>query len=277
MAPPSSTPSGLPNPTPQTPPQDGFKPIPQPDPQPQPQPTPPQTDICESPCIQSMGQKINQSSIFWVEVQVPIVICEFKDDVWTPKRDSKTVKIIATQAGNEILKTQTEFNELAKANEEICNLKNKYPQDEAYLVTPEWWQVRVFQRPQLVIQYAQLLPDNKIGRSRWAVTIPHYNKPKEYKPKFPQYDKGNFEGILVLKDNSKIIINAKSKPECTRVLENFKLFINPVYLKDIQLPKIGERPGVYKEVSVVHVYAHFFKDGQKDNVPTWSIKLRDKK
>lgn len=276
-----ATPNPLPNLSPKTPPGDAYTPAPNPNPNPDPtspntNPNP-QGDICESPCIKSMGEQITQSKIFWIDLEVPIVVCtEDENGVFTPKRETKTVKVIATSEGNEVLKTQIEFETLAGINERLCNKQN-LDKNECYTVVPEWWQVRVFQRPQLVIQYAELLENNKIGRSRWAVSIPHYNKPKTYKPGFLDYDKGDFEGILVLNDNSKIIINAKTKPECLRVIEHFKQFIDPKYLENIQKPKIGERPDVYKKVRVTAVRCHFFSTGQKQNPPDWSLKLRESK
>jgi hypothetical protein len=184
--------------------------------------------------------------------------------------------VIATTTGNESAKVQAQFAEIAKANEEICRHKNQ-SLEEPVAVVPEWWQVRVFQRPQLVIQYAELLDNGKLGSSRWSVTIPHYNKPKTSKPQFPRYEKGNFEGILVLSDNSKIIINAKNKTECQRVINALKAFVNPKYLKDARPPKIGERPGTYKRVNVVPVRCHYFSTGQQNTLPNWSLSLWDKK
>ena len=242
----------------------------------------PDPNPCEgNPCGASLNSKLDKAqkdAIEWLSIQVPVVTCthtktDDKETV-TTKRESQTIQIIKTSKGSEETQITLLFSQLADIKEELCKQVSTDP-IEAIAVVPEWWQVRAFQRPQLVIQYAESLADNKIGGSRWAITIPHYNKPKSYKPDFPKYQKGNFEGILVLNDNSKIIINAKTKAECLRVLKALKAYVNPKYTKDIQEPKIGERPGVYKEVNVTAVKCHFFSKGQKSEIPDWSLKLRE--
>ncbi|NJO62672.1 MAG: hypothetical protein HC836_31910 [Richelia sp. RM2_1_2] len=231
------------------------------------------SDCSSDPCLSGIENKLDQNKINWLVVEVPTIICELKNGEYKPKREIKKVKVISTSSGSETLKVQFNFQEIAKTNEELCLLKNLDPT----LVVPEWWQVRDFQKPQLVIQYAELLSDGKLGKSRWTTTIPHYNKPKTYKPKFPKYEKGDTEAIFILNDNSKIIINAKNKTEALKVINALKQFINPKFLKNTKPPKIGERSGSYKKVKVVPVRCHFFSKGQQNTAPDWSLKLREKK
>ena len=108
------------------------------------------------------------------------------------------------------------------------------------------------------------------------MTLPHYFKPKTYKPKFPDYEKGDTEAIQVLTDNSKIIINAKDKTECLRVINVLKTYIDPNFLKNLKPPKVGDRGGVYKKCRVTATQCAFFPDGQKNTVPEWTLKLREK-
>ncbi|MBE9215687.1 hypothetical protein IQ247_23980 [Plectonema cf. radiosum LEGE 06105] len=228
---------------------------------------------CNSdPCLAGIEEKLDQNKINWLNVEVPIITCELQNGEYKPKRETKKVKVLSTSSGSETLKVQYNFQEIAKTNEELCLLKNLEPT----LAVPEWWQARVFQRPQLVIQYAEET-NGKLGRSRWSVSLPHYNKQKTFKPDFPKYKKGNTEGVLVLTDNSKIIINASSKSEVIRVINSLKNFVDAKFLKGIQPPRIGERNKVYKSANVVPVRCSYFPKGQQDVAPEWSIKLWEKK
>lgn len=102
---------------------------------------------------------------------------------------------------------------------------------------------------------------------RWPLTIPHYVG--GHKPQLPSYRKGQWEGILVLKDNSKVIVNAVSREESERVINALRQFINPSMLAGAQL-KVGLRKGnQLKQCLVVPKSVRFFKTGQKNTVPDW--------
>ncbi len=57
-----------------------------------------------------------------------------------------------------------------------------------------------------------------VGKDRglYTLTIPHWNKSPEITKQvnFPAINKGKWSAIVVLWDNSKIVINAKTKTEC---------------------------------------------------------------
>ncbi|NJN13887.1 MAG: hypothetical protein HC815_40870, partial [Richelia sp. RM1_1_1] len=268
----STNPAPAPAPAPGT----GATPAPSPGTKTTPNPlpnSPPMSDCSKDPCLASLEKKLDENKITWIKAKVEVVKCNFANGEYKPTTETKEVTVLSTPTGSERLKVENHFAEVAKANRELCLLKNLEPT----LVVPEWWQVRDFQKPQLVIQYAELLSDGKLGKSRWTTTIPHYNKPKTYKPKFPKYEKGDTEAIFILNDNSKIIINAKNKTEALKVINALKQFINPKFLKNTKPPKIGERSGSYKKVKVVPVRCHFFSKGQQNTAPDWSLKLREKK
>ncbi|WP_016951246.1 hypothetical protein [Anabaena sp. PCC 7108] len=142
----------------------------------------------------------------------------------------------------------------------ITAIKKKYPPDKT-----------------LVIQYAELLENGKLGSSRWILTIPHYNKPKEFKLKMPDYSKGDYEAIKELNDNSKIIVNAASETECIKVINACLQHVPEKYTLGSKPPKVGKREKVYKKCKVTAVRSHFFLTGQKDLIPTWSKSLREDK
>ncbi len=184
-----------------------------------------------------------------------------------PEFESKSIQVIKGTENQEIFNFERLFN----IESQQCKIT------EPMAVVPEWWQTRPGQRPQLVILYANILDNGKLGGSRWSVSIPHYNRDQNYKPQFPSYFRGDVEGIMRLADNTKIIVNCKDSTECKRVLNVFKQFIDQKMLENVNI-KIGERFGnSYKKTRVVPVRCSFFSDGQKDMLPTWFLDLKKKK
>lgn len=141
----------------------------------------------------------------------------------------------------------------------------KYPPIASF---PEWYQIRIGgDRPQLVVQYAEKLAGGKLGRTRWSISIPHYIGDKN--PKFPTYKKGQWELLVTLRDNSKIMLNCISKEECERTWKEIKPYIKPYYLVTSQV-KIGPRKGKkLKQCNVVATNAKYFAKGQQNGIPTW--------
>ena len=141
-------------------------------------------------------------------------------------------------------------------------------------VIPEWWQARVgSDRPQLVVVFKA---KNENSNSRWSLGIPHFNAtPKNLKSKLkliPDYTKGNYQGILTLKDNSKLIIYAKSINESENFIKKIVTsnLINSKYLdKNNYDIKVGKIKGNFKEVKVTPTYAKYFSTGQKNLQPDW--------
>lgn len=144
----------------------------------------------------------------------------------------------------------------------------------AIAAIPEWWQVRIgADRPQLVVLFGESLANGKTGRSRYPLTIPHYVKPESFSPTLPSYVKGQWEGILTLKDNSKVIVNAVSEAVAENIINSVKLLINPAML-DGSFIKIGQRKGqILKQILVKPCTAKFFATGQKDTNPDWTKTL----
>jgi collagen type III alpha len=214
----------------------------------------------------------------FLSLEVPVCMCEQQPDgSWKVERGTTTVKAIANKDGSasNAATVLSEHEELFKANSELCLAKNK--EFEAYLSVPDYWQTRSPQKPQLAIQYAENLGSGKVGRSRWTLLLPHYRYGEAHKPNFLDYEKGNYRGIQVLRDNSKIIVWCKTEFECLRVINALKQYVDPDFLKGIKPPETTNSHKDYKEVPVTPTLCQFFPNGQKDAVPLWSKKLRDKK
>jgi hypothetical protein len=189
--------------------------------------------------------------------------------------DEKEDKIIEKDL--KVLSTPDTKESVQELYGEVAELQIK----RAVAAVPEWWQIRAeSQRPQLVILFAEQLASGKLTSSRWTLSLPHYNRPKAFKPSIPAYQKGNWEGILTLTDNSKIIVNASSSSECKRVINRLKTYIPVEYRvkngKAIKA-KYGERINSdLRKVKVIPVRASFFSTGARNLAPDWVINLRGK-
>ena len=148
-------------------------------------------------------------------------------------------------------------------------------------VIPEWWQARVgSDRPQLVVAFRPKNRSNepKNKASKWALTIPHFdasgsqvNIQKKLKL-IPDYEKGNYQGMLTLKDNSKLIIYAKSIIEAERFIKKIVTsnLIDKKYLDKTNYDiKVGKIKGNFKEIRVTPTCAKYFSTGQQNLQPDW--------
>ena len=148
-------------------------------------------------------------------------------------------------------------------------------------VIPEWWQARVgSERPQLVVVFKPKNENNTKGKkSRWSLTIPHFNASISNVERqlrlIPDYTKGQYQGVLTLKDNSKLIVYAKSINEAERFIKKIvsSNLIDPKYIvnktrieNDI---KLGRANGNFKEITVTPTSAKYFSTGQKNLQPDW--------
>jgi hypothetical protein len=136
---------------------------------------------------------------------------------------------------------------------------------DAVALIPENWAAKALvDRPQLKVIYRV---DGRSTSGNYDLTIPHYNGSPN--PKFPAYTKGRFWARLTLKDNSKIVVYAKSTAEAERVLKVLKQYVSPKFLTDVVVTgevstKDTER---FKQVRVVPIRADYFDKGLKNPVP----------
>lgn len=211
-------------------------------------------------------------------VNIPVVTCELNKEsqIWEPKTEYKDIEIFAVNEATATSQAQIYLN-FAQQSLDACNAKNEVP----IAAVPESWQIAIDgDRPQLIVLFAEVVQltdgSTKLGRSRYPISIPHYNKPQEFKPVIPSYKKGQYMGKLVLKDNSKLIVNAYSASEAKRVIAQLVQYINPeMFRKDskdkpIKAPRIIERGGdELKQIVVTPTNANFFSTGRKDMNPDW--------
>ncbi|MEH2092905.1 hypothetical protein [Nostoc sp.] len=132
--------------------------------------------------------------------------------------------------------------------------------------------------PQMIIQCAErkgaASGDNpaKYDSAKYPITVPHWKGGQNDKPSLPPYKKGNWEGILVLKDNSKVTINAQSESECKKMLNAIKPWIKSDMLEGSYFKGgliVTDEP--IKQIQVYPKYGRYFSKGQKNNRPDWRV------
>ena len=140
---------------------------------------------------------------------------------------------------------------------------------------PEWWQIRPeAQRPQLILQFCAKV-DGKFTSPKYVITLPHpKSNQKPLSPLISDWEKGNFEGELKLKDGSKVIVNCVNQKEAERVIKILSGFISDSMLVGAT-QKYSERRG--KAITKQKVYARiatYFENGVKDvSAPKWKAKF----
>ena len=161
------------------------------------------------------------------------------------------------------------FDRLANIEAQICT------QQEAIATIPEWYQVRLEGGiPQLVLVSREIRLDGSLGNDYYSIAIPHPKSTTKPTSKLTSdYDKGNWQGVLTLTDNSKTIVNCKSSNEVKRVIDEIKGLIHPDFLTKSSL-KIAEFPDKpFKKIKVRNYRADYYSQGLKNLKPDWRKRL----
>lgn len=144
------------------------------------------------------------------------------------------------------------------------------------LATPDSWLIRPeHHRPQMIVQFGEMLGNKKVGSPKYPLTIPHPKPSKPNKSAIPAYKKGNWEIIFVLKDNSKITIHALNEIEGMKVLNAAKALVLPDYVNGGYLSKSGKviTKTPLEQITVTPKMAKYFPDGRKSQKPEWIVKF----
>ena len=243
-----------------------------------------QTDVITNTIIQpevrvefhtETQTEIKVEELIWLNIDVPVIVCSLTDSKWTPTRNTQTIQVMGSSTGNEALKVLGEYEELAKANTELCLAKNKdEDQLNAVVALPERYQLSPDGHiPQLICLFVEKREDGTLAKDYYPITIPH-PKTTTAPTASPlnDYKKGSWEGILTLKDNSKVFVNAFSKEEAENVIIQVKTILDPKYTEG-SFYKVGQRKGQpLKEINVKLVRVDYYAEGTKSQKPTW-VKL----
>lgn len=136
---------------------------------------------------------------------------------------------------------------------------------DALATLPERWNIKPTNDiPELVIIFRDKNKKSKSGN--YSLHIPHYNGNKN--PNITSYDKGNWRGCLILKDNSRLEVNAKSESEAKQVINQLKKYVETKYLTDDLhvSPRKGKQ---IKEITVRPIRADYYPTGYGDLNPNW--------
>ena len=212
-----------------------------------------------SQIVNSTSSIINSNN-HYVLIKVPIFVdCEDGQ----PKFDEEEILV---KEGTEELEYLI-FDKLAKIEAIKCT------KVEPVAIIPEWWQLRLEGNvPQFVIAFGEV--DQLTGKclhAKYPMTIPHFKNVKPLSCPVPRYRKGNYELLGIMKDNSKLIINAFSEYECERVYDSIFPFLDPAFSSSMKY-KIGKRVGYqFKEIWVCPRFGKYFSQGTKDTNPDWTV------
>lgn len=152
----------------------------------------------------------------------------------------------------------------AKMLEAQCEL-------EPVAAAPDWWQVRLgSDRPQIVCVFRK-----QGSRTYHSLAIPHpANVQLPQAPILPAYQKGNIQGMIVLNDNSKFIVNCGSQGEAERICALAASKIIASYLPNPYKVWITERKGEpVGELQMQPTSIMYFSQGQKDLKPDWRFAI----
>lgn len=134
--------------------------------------------------------------------------------------------------------------------------------------------------PQLVVVWKPKKPTEENKYSRWSLSLPHVKDNPDYIKHIKGYKKGSIQGLLTLKDNSKIIIYGKSHTHVKDILKTwiFTGMFDDKYLDKKDYPlKTSEINAEFEEIEVIPTYAKYFSTGQKNLQPDWALFVDNKK
>ena len=149
-------------------------------------------------------------------------------------------------------------------NQNITNQTKTQQPQECYAAVPDWWQVRVEgKRPQMVFLFAVDLGNGNLDYAKYPITIPYPIVKKYQTSPLPPYKKGQYEGMLILNDNSKVFVNAFDEDEANKMLDAAAIIIQPQYLQGSNR-KVSQRKGEQMlQVNVVPKRLEYFSEGTK--------------
>ena len=168
-------------------------------------------------------------------------------------------------------------SEMLKKMSEFADRRHRHlvPTPEPIAAIPEHWQARTPQVPQAALLLAEVKDDGSLGESRWSMAVPHYRHDQGFQPNL-QFQKGNFQGKLFLKDNSQLLVYAHSMNEAERIIAEIKSWINPEQVGEEPQEVYGKRKGQQlsdKTVKLIRIA--FYSEGQRNQKPDWIVNVNE--
>lgn len=155
-----------------------------------------------------------------------------------------------------------------------ANAAKACKEPEVVASVPEWWQVRLgAERPQLVLIFRRT---GTRGYNQLAIPHPLVTEPPS-EPPISAYTKGNWQGMITLRDNSKFIVYAATAGEAERVVNQARSLIRGDFLGSPPLISISEKKGYPLDNDLmVPTSAKYHPDGQRNLKPKWRASFTDR-
>lgn len=176
----------------------------------------------------------------------------------------RTVNMFLASA--EILKAE---QQLERDRKECLGEENN-----SVIAIPDWWQTRLgADREQTIWIFRRPSTRNYHG-----ISIPHCkikNKPtNNFQNPFPAYIAGNYQALIILKDNSKFIALCKDRNEAERISTIALELIEDEYTANNYKLIFSERQGqnIAEEMRIPKKI-QYFSTGQKNIAPDWDYKI----
>ncbi|MEH2371766.1 hypothetical protein [Nostoc sp.] len=164
------------------------------------------------------------------------------------------------------------------AQSRITLFNQRFPSGDAYAVCPDGWLIRPeYHRPQGIYQFVEVDSTGKvIGSPKYRITIPQH-KPQKLQltqAPIPNYERGSWEIIYVLKDNSRITIHSKDEENGLLVLKAAKTLVDSAYLVGAYQSKscLVKPSSSIAEITVKCRMAKFYSTGCLSVLPDWIVK-----
>lgn len=206
-------------------------------------------------CQLPSGEDVN-----FLNISVPTFLGTC-DSSGNPKMGTKTVSVIAGTEVGENLK----FQELAEIQgAAVCQLDVG--------VVPDGWLIRPeYHRPQVIYQFAEVDDSGNItGAPKYKITVPHHvaDAPDTA---LPNYQRGNWEIIYVLDDNSKITIHSYDEDNGMTMLNAIKLRLDSNFTTNAYLSKssLVVTTNEIAQINVKNRMAKYYSTGAKNELPDW--------
>jgi hypothetical protein len=158
---------------------------------------------------------------------------------------------------------------------ETCNTEKAVKLIDPIVSIPDSWALRIDGlRPQLIITWKQIAADGALYDVPYQTSIPYPKPEKPTAPFITQYQKGSWEGRILLADSSKIMVNAISMAEAKRYLDAVSSWVLPDKLANAQT-RFGQRGGTaLLEINVVPVKVAYYSKGRHGQKPDWVQQFR---
>jgi hypothetical protein len=224
------------------------------------------------PCAANISAKATEAAANAVANALGLVPTPFKQFDKCDNGVAKYRTNVIAVPRNMIFLAESLFEELAFVRGAFCE------QQTAIASVPEWWQIRPeAHRPQMIYIYRVKNANGTWKSGGYSLTVPH---PKQVTAAtvvaLPTYTKGNYQSILTLSDNSKVIVNGKDAAACAEMIAAAKEQIAEAYTANSST-KSGIRGGstqfAQKEVTLWAI-DYYSKGSFGDMKPDWRKLVR---